>query len=459
MKLGQCFIIGCFFILTAIPCLSQELTFYEVVDNASVGLTVAPFAKGGLALSDIDRNGYPDIFCLRWNSPGYSRIYVNEGGVFQDIADQSPLEQIENLEDGTRTTMWVDYDNDGDRDLSMATTEGIHLLRNDNNVFTEVSAEMGFVAPKPGGFIVEWDCNTCGWADYDLDGDLDFFKASRSTEDQEYDELWENRDGTYFDVSNEVGFINQRFKHRGMTFGDFDNDGDQDIFMDGGSVPGFDNLFVNDEVSPGVRSFADVAEFTGITKTGDRKGCGFFDYNRDGFLDIYMPSAEFNHILYRNAADNGANWVGFILEGTVSNRDAVNSLVTLYTGEKNQIRLTRCGDNHFHQYNPWVHFGIGFDTEIDSVVIRWPLGLRQVLKDVAINQYHLARDSNVSLAIHNLRGEEVTSLFSGDFQSAGYRYAKWDGKDKNGHSVPTGVYIYQLRAGDFAAMKKMTFIK
>ena len=51
--------------------LAQDLTTYEIIDNESVGLTVTPFEKFGMAVSDIDRNGYPDIFCLRWKSPSY----------------------------------------------------------------------------------------------------------------------------------------------------------------------------------------------------------------------------------------------------------------------------------------------------------------------------------------------------------------------------------------------------
>ena len=597
MKSKPMLLICCFLLFLAASGQTQDLTIFEVMDNESVGLSVAPFGKGGLALADIDRNGYPDIFCLRWSQPGYSRIYTNENGLFQDITADTPLEQIESGEAGTRTTMWVDYDNDGDKDLSMATTDGIHLLRNDNNVFTEVSEEMGFVAPKPGTFIVEWDSNICGWADYDLDGDLDcltsqlsnpnlylfrndgdfftnvatqagldgsplaaewrvvftdydldgdpdligrdsiyrnengvftnvteelglagvgpnwyrrffdydndgdldFFKASRSTEAEEFDELWENVDGVFTDVSTEVGFISQRYKHRGMTFGDFDNDGDQDIFMDGGSAEGYDNLFVNEETAPGEFSFADVAEFTGITKTGDRKGCGFFDYNRDGFLDIYMPSAEFNHILYRNSADNGANWVGFILEGTVSNRDGVGSLITCHTGEKKQIRLTRCGDIHFHQYNPWVHFGIGFETSVDSVVIRWPLGYKQVITDIDINQYHNVKEpdltsvekksdivfpgdfrleqnypnpfnpattirynlpvkSDVKLFITDINGRKVADLVNQN-QHTGSFTVEWNGYDSFGKMSPSGIYIAYLKADNVLMTRKMTLLK
>ena len=97
---------------------------FELVNNSSVGLTPAPFSKWGMAISDIDRNGYPDILCTRWAAPGYSRIYTNSNGVFHDITDQSPLEAVESVEENTTGVIWVDYDNDGDRDLSMTNGPG-----------------------------------------------------------------------------------------------------------------------------------------------------------------------------------------------------------------------------------------------------------------------------------------------------------------------------------------------
>jgi hypothetical protein len=75
---------------------AQDLSVFEIVDNESVGLTVAPFEKAGMCLIDIDNNGWIDVYSLRYKSPGYSRIYVNSQGHFEDITDQSPLKQIEN---------------------------------------------------------------------------------------------------------------------------------------------------------------------------------------------------------------------------------------------------------------------------------------------------------------------------------------------------------------------------
>ena len=75
-------IIVLFCVLCSTAAIAQDLSAFEVVDNASVGLDIAPFSKAGMAIADIDGNGWQDIFCLRWGGGSYSRIYINENGVF-----------------------------------------------------------------------------------------------------------------------------------------------------------------------------------------------------------------------------------------------------------------------------------------------------------------------------------------------------------------------------------------
>ena len=482
---------------------AQDLSAFEIIDYTSVGLTIAAFPKAGGCLVDIDRNGWVDIYTLKYNGAGYSRLYTNNEGHFTDITDQTPLEQIEDAPNvRTFNVVWADYDNDGDKDCSFGTDHAIYLLRNDNNFLTDVSEETGFVAPwtPDSPFITQWYLNVCGWADYDNDGDLDclvyqynnpnmyllrnddnvftdiasevgldstelsvdnhvnvmvwtdwdmdgdpditarhvffanedgiyrnvteeiglgevswtnhkeffdydndgdldYFKVTGRTEEGST-ELWENQDGYFVDVSQETGVsLVPRDRYRGVTTGDFDNDGDQDVFIQQNQFQNLEVLLVNDEVEPGVHVFADVAEFVGLTKTGDRKGCGVFDYDKDGFLDIYVHSVEHYHILYHNLAINNANWVGFILEGTISNRDAVGSFIWLHQGENIQLRYTKGGSGYPRQDNPWVHFGIGYETSVDSVVIQWPLGYKQVLTDVAINQYHNIKEPDYFSAV------------------------------------------------------------
>ena len=580
---------------------SQDLSAFEIIENQSIGLTAAPYAKTGLCLVDIDNNGWADIYTPKYNGGGYSHIYLNNEGIFTEISDQSPLEQIEDVAGiRTFTVVWADYDNDGDKDCSFGTNENLHLLRNDDGVFTDVAQEMGFIGQVPPGFILTWYYNVGGWADYDLDGDLDcvvfqqnnpnlylfrndgehftnvaseagldstklsddpfvnhvswtdfdldgdqdligkdefyenrdgvfvdvsdamgfeldivdnreffdydndgdldFFKTTVSPEEAAVNELWENRDGVFVNVTEDVGMGLMRDRYRGLCIGDFDNDGDQDIFIQINIFQVPDVLLLNEEIEPGVRAFADVAEFVGITKTGDRKGGGFFDYDNDGFLDIYSPSAEFNHLLYHNLAVNEANWIGFRLEGTYSNRDAIGSIIKLYYAGKQQLRFTRAGHGWVRQDNPWIHFGLGFETSVDSVVIHWPLGLKQVITDIAINQYHnvkevdwgdevqsrdetpkptsfklgqnypnpfnpstniefeLSKESDVTLAIYNVAGKEIAKLINSQKQ-AGYYCIRWDGRDDSGRLMPSGVYLYRLKAKDFTATKKMVFVQ
>lgn len=595
-------LISCVFIISGgTNATSQDLSYFEVMVNNEVGLTVAPFAKAGQCLVDIDNNGWQDIYCLKYNGGGYSRIYLNNEGIFTDVTANSPLEDIEDIEGiRTFTPVWVDFDNDGDKDLSFGTNLHLHLLRNDNNTFTDVAEEMGFVGHQPPGFIATWYLMVGSWADYDLDGDLDcvvfqqnnenlyllrndgdhftdvateagldatplsdetfsnplvwddidgdgdpdlhgrynfflneggifhevsdsiglddlseivnreffdydndgdldFFKITPSAENAATNELWENRDGMFVNVADNVGLGIMKDRYRGLSIGDFDNDGDQDIFIQINIFESPDLLLVNDLMEDGSRVFTNVARFVGMEKVGDRKGGGFFDYDCDGFLDLYIPSAEYDHLLYHNMAVNDANWVGFILKGTVSNRDAVGSAVTLYYANGKQFRYTKCGNGWLRQDNPWVHFGIGYETAIDSVVIRWPLGYKQTLTDVAINQYHnikepdlssvkiqesgntpvsfdlaqnypnpfnpttnidftLSTMTHVELRIYDLTGREIRTLVS-DRKEAGNYTVNWDGRNNNGNLVTSGIYVYQLKVDAFTQSKKMTLIK
>jgi hypothetical protein len=533
-------------------------------------------------------------------------IFSNDNGFFTDITNQSPLEQIETTGTETRifTAMWVDYDNDGDKDLSFGRPLAFYLLKNENNNFTDVSQDVGFVGYKPPGFISEWWYCIGDWADYDLDGDLDcvanqvnndnlylfrnddgvftnvateagldsttlagkldqskhcwditmadidldgdsdlysvdqffynengvfrevteeigfaelstvsyreffdfdndgdldFFKAPGDATAGESYELWENRDGYFYDISQDVGLVDQnQIRVRCMSIGDMDNDGDLDIVLCANIDGVMDLVFVNEEIEPGVRIFEDVAEFVGVTKMGDRKGSAFFDYNKDGFLDIYKPSAEYDHTLYHNLGTDG-NWIGFMLEGTLSNRDAVGSLVTLHTGDKKQIRHTVCSNGFLRQDNPWVHFGIGYATSVDSIVIRWPLGYTQVLTGFEINQYHevkepdytriderrdtnkihsfqlkqnypnpfnantrinfgLAESSFFSLIIYDINGKEIKKILEEKRQS-GEHSINWDGKDNRGKVVPSGIYFYKMKIKNEIKSNKMLFVQ
>jgi hypothetical protein len=73
-------------------------------------------------------------------------------------------------------------------------------------------------------------------------------------------------------------------------------------------------------------------------------------------------------------------------------------------------------------------------------------------------RYGMPKEGHVTLKIYNLTGQEVRTLVD-DFQSAGLRSVTWDGKNDLGQSVPSGVYMYRLVAGDFVQIRKMSLVK
>ncbi len=87
---------------------------------------------------------------------------------------------------------------------------------------------------------------------------------------------------------------------------------------------------------------------------------------------------------YRNQGARG-NYVAFRLRGTRSNRDAIGAVVRLYRKGEVQTRQVQGAGGYLAESSRTVHFGLGDDPKIDRVEITWPSGLRQTLKDVAVN--------------------------------------------------------------------------
>ncbi|HPI72731.1 MAG TPA: FG-GAP-like repeat-containing protein, partial [bacterium] len=417
-------------------------------------------------------------------------FYRNDLTKFVDIAAEVGLKNVLPIgTDGDRgyypgRMQWVDFDNDGDPDLSC----GILLFRNDNGHFTEVSQSVGFV------FINNYTWFT-DWFDYDNDGDMDFFKVG-------YNQLLRNDGGTFTDVTADVSLdLFTRYTQASLNIGDFDNDGDADVFIqiNSGTRPDPEALLLNDVDENGNISLVDVGFFAGMTTYGDRFGAAALDYDMDGRLDVFIPSQDYGYIMYHNLGMTTPNhWIGFDLWGTKSARDPLGSLVTLYAGGKRQIRFTKAATTWKIQDNPYVHFGIGQATSIDSVVIRWPLGNVQVLKDLAIDQYHKITESvdtgvknhsthspaefslaqnfpnpfnpattieytlpsagPVRLEVFTLSGQKVATLVNG-LQTTGAYSIQWRGCDDTNRPLPSGVYWYRLVMDKSALTKKMLLVR
>jgi hypothetical protein len=116
------------------------------------------------------------------------------------------------------------------------------------------------------------------------------------------------------------------------------------------------------------------------------RGAALADYDRDGDLDVLAVNHGGPAVLLRNDGGNRNCWLQVKLEGRRSNRDAVGAKIRLVSGGMVQVREVGDQAPYLSQNDLTEHFGLGASETVDSLVISWPSGIRQVLTQVRSNQ-------------------------------------------------------------------------
>jgi enediyne biosynthesis protein E4 len=182
--------------------------------------------------------------------------------------------------------------------------------------------------------------------------------------DDGYCSLFANQgDGVFSEMSYHAGIASASGQHVGWStaFIDYDNDGDKDIFKVNGELKHLygqeDQLFEND----GKGSFIDVSVERGSHFQQERvsRGACFGDYDNDGDIDVYIVNLEDEGILLRNDHGNRNNWLIVHLMGSKSNRDANGTRIKLTAGGVTQVTQKKGGSGYLSQNDPRLHFGLG----------------------------------------------------------------------------------------------------
>ncbi len=235
--------------------------------------------RGG-AWGDYDADGDLDLFSVGIQTP--HSLYRNDGGRFTDIARQAGLDDAR----GGWSASAADYDNDGDLDL-YATRDGWEgsapnsLYQNQGDgTFKEVSKEAGVDDPD--------DTFMAAWADYDNDGWLDLYTCDGMTGTKAANKLYHNEgNGRFADQAAQAG-VDLRGKSLGAAFGDYDRDGDQDLYV--ADVANPNTLFRNE----GQGRFADITQKAGVGKPVQGGYVTFFlDADADGDLDLFVTAMSY----------------------------------------------------------------------------------------------------------------------------------------------------------------------
>ncbi|MFO7639399.1 MAG: CRTAC1 family protein [bacterium] len=341
----------------------------------------------GSAWADYDCDGLLDLFVCNRDQVNF--LYRNEGGgQFARITTGAIATDVAN----SSAAAWADYDNDGLPDLVVADVQSpIRLYRN------EGGGQFIPVTSGPPGTDTS-HCSGASWGDYDNDGYLDLFVATGVL--GMYPDLLyrNNRDGTFTKVTDSP-VVNDRTWAGGAAWADVDNDGDLDLFV--GGYDGNNRLYLND----GQGEFARIDTGVLVQEGGYIMGVGWADYDRDGHLDLF--TARNNYFggysrLYRNDGNDNA-WLAVVCRGAASNRTGVGARVRAWAriggravGQTREI-TTQSGGGNSGGSEPVAHFGLGDAAVVDSLVIRWPSGIVDVLAGVAVRQYLVVTEGQTAV--------------------------------------------------------------
>ncbi len=395
--------------------------FEDVTDRA--GVAGGAFSTGA-AWADYDRDGYVDLFVSRYvrtdlnhlptpesNSPDFFHkgirvenpwtmqgetdlLFHNRGdGTFEEVSRKA------GVNDPARHyglgVVWGDYDNDGWPDLYVANDSGPnYLYRNKHDgTFEEVGLLSGAALSGEGSELGSMGVD---FGDFDRDGQLDIVVTNYANQPKD---LYRNQGALGFtDLAweSQIGKSAVPYVGWGTGFIDFDNDGLPDLLIANGHIyPEVDTipyevkyrepilLFHNG----GNRTFEDISAASGLNDglLQSRRGVAFGDINNDGNIDFVVFNVGAPPSLFLNETHNSNHRVLFKLVGSKSNRAAIGARVTVTSATRSQIEEVRGGSGYLSSNDQRLHFGLGSDTVMDKVEIRWPNGnveaLRSVLAD------------------------------------------------------------------------------
>ncbi|MBS1583536.1 MAG: VCBS repeat-containing protein [Bacteroidetes bacterium] len=334
-----------------------------------------------VSIGDMDNDGWLDGFACNDNgAPGTWRNDQSGALTYAALVDfaTNPASDMS----GNYGSVFTDFDLDGDIDFYLA-----HCRQGVNDPNDPRRWDRLFVNDGTGHFTDEatvrgvqnnWQTWAADFGDWDNDGDLDLVTVNHDRDVQ----FLEN-DGTGHFTEIDDGGLNLTGFLLEVHMEDFDNDGFLDILIGGGSqfyLQGHgDGTFTRrNGLFPSDKAI---------------QGFALGDLNNDGAMDVWAsygdgytsPDPARPDRLWLNNG-NANHWLNVRLRGVQSNRDAIGAHVTLTTALGTQVREVRAGESYGMTNTAMCHFGLGANTTIPALTVRWPSGQVDTYTDVAADQ-------------------------------------------------------------------------
>lgn len=318
-------------------------TFTEVAVHAGVA---DPAGKSlSAAWCDFNNDGWPDLYVA--NDVSDNVMYLNNGdGTFNDVSHLAHVADYR----GAMGLGVGDWDNDGDMDLFVT-----HWLAEENGFYINKLNSKDKLPGNGHSLQFQDEAEKYGLGQVSLD-----------------DVAW----GTsFFDYDNDTRL--DLLAVNGST----NQQGDHPEYL----VPMKSRLFWNEGPEKG---FAEVTSVSGEALSYENvgRGAAFGDYDNDGDVDMFIVNNCGRGVLLRNNGGNKNNWLELKLAGTKSNRLAIGAKIKIVSGNVSQIREVNNQSSYLSQNSLTQHFGLAKYNKVDTLIIQWPSGLNQQFLNIPINE-------------------------------------------------------------------------
>ena len=406
--------------------IQYEANFVEIFLNDQSGNFVEATASTGIflqkptysiAAADYDLDGDIDLFFAHWGyawsdttpNPITQYLWENNGsGFFTDVSDKveiipsfrpPPFDDV--LAEHSFTPIFADVNSDGYPDILLAGDfiSSQVLINNAGASFTDATTDQ--ISDENGmGAAV---------ADYDRDGDLDWFVSSIffSGRDNDYqggvtgNRLYQNNGSGVFTDVTDAAEVRDGAWGWGSCFADFNNDGDVDIFHTNGmtAVGAVETdtthalyVFFDDPsrlfLADGDGTFSNQAVALGINHDDQGRGVICTDFDNDGWVDILVSTNGKSPTVFRNEFNNSNHYLQIDLDGPAGNLKGIGARVTVETAAGTQMQEVVLGSSYLSQQPCTLHFGLGSETAVTAVTVTWPglAGTETRIENISVDQ-------------------------------------------------------------------------
>ncbi|MDN5216250.1 FG-GAP-like repeat-containing protein [Fulvivirgaceae bacterium BMA12] len=323
-------------------------------------------------------------------------FYQNDGtGHFTKIDNPLTFEK----RGCTLVSSFSDIDLDGDADLFVLNDFGDFyqsnkLLLNDypSPIFQEIT--------DPSGMNAQINSMGIAVGDFDEDGNFDYY-ITNIGDNLLYQGLGEAK---FKNVSGDHHVNDGTGVSWGTAFMDVNNDSYLDLFVVKGSIlshydPQENKLYLRNAQ---LEVFEDVSVTEKVNEKNKARGMAYGDFNNDGWRDLVVANVRIDQgnpgksLVYINESKGDNRWVKVSLQGVSSNKNAYGSIVQVFSGNRHWIREITAGSSYLSHHSAVAHIGLGDITTVDSMVVNWPGGNREVFKNLATNQeFRIVQHDNI----------------------------------------------------------------